>query len=279
MHMQKFSLLICLLTLLLCACEVKPTAVTTDAQPTEATSTATETTEVTTPQEPEIPRYTVAMNSEAVSMFLCQMQLKAEKGESYPSIYEIVAEENNNFVLRISCTPDGNTAENTVTQVEYYGEIYPIDMRTLGGYVVSVFCLPDLLIFGESGASVPGSTYYFFYNGGMCGYNGKELLLDGVNDEAVSALRAPAVKFTLQDGVLHYAKYYHYAIQQADAMVLRFADTPDELYSEEGTITFSGGKLTLTHEKTATIEDFAARYYDKYNVTNFADLMQAMKNR
>lgn len=279
MHMKKFSLLVCLLTLLLCACEVNPTAATTDAQPTEATSAATETTEVTTAQETEIPRYTVEMNSEAVSMFLCQMQLKAKKGESYPSVYEIVAEENSDFILRISCTPDGNTAENTVTQVEYCGEIYPIDMCTLGGYVVSVFCLPDLLLVHDvEGGSAPSSKYYFFYDGGMCGYNGKELL-DGVNDEVVNALRAPAVDFTLRDGVLHYTKYYHYAIQQADAMVLQFADTPDELYSEEGTLAFADGKLTMTHEKTTTIEDFAARYYDKYNVTNFADLMQAMKKR
>lgn len=276
MHMKKFSLLVCLLTLLLCACEVNPTAATTDAQPTEATSAATETTEVTTAQETEIPRYTVSFTTDALAEVLGNIEDKARNGEEYASVYEVVAEEDNEILLQIYCDAEGYTS---VTRVTYHGKTYDVRISAFYGGFLDILYLPDLLIFGEHGASAPGDSYYFFYDSGMCGYNGKELLLDGVNDEVVSALRAPAVDFTLRDGVLHYAKYYHYGIYQSVDFLLEFADTPEELYSEEGTLTFADGKLTMTHEKTTTIEDFAARYYDRYNVTNFADLMQAMKNR
>ena len=226
-------------------------------------------------QASDFRRYTVAMNSDAISSFLLQMQRDAVNGEPYPSMYEIVAEEDPKIILLMQCDSEGY---HSLSRVQYHENFYSINLNLLGGTCMEVFCLPNLLVFGEAGASAPGSRFFFLYDGGMCGYDGEKLRFDDVNDAVVTMLRAPSLKFTVKDGVLHYAKYYHYGIVQAPPMVLEFADTPDELYSEEGTLTFHSGKLTMTLEKTTTIEDFAERYYERYNVTNFADLMQAMKN-
>ncbi|MBQ9134078.1 MAG: hypothetical protein IJX64_06055 [Clostridia bacterium] len=271
--MKKFSLLLGLLALLLCGCVVKPPAVTTDTQPTETTNIPE------TTAETDIPRYTVAMNRETLDKFLESIQKKALAGESYPQVYDIVAEEDSEIILRIHCIQSDGFADNVLTQVTYHDTTYAVKIAAFAGVSLDILYTPDLLIFGEHGGSGPGERFCLFYDGGMCGYDGKELLLDGVNDEVVKALRAPALDFTVKDGVLHYAKYYDHGVYQAIPLILEYADRPDALYSEEGILSFADGKLTMTVEKSTTMEEFfAERYYADYNVTNFADLMQALKD-
>ena len=216
------------------------------------------------------PSHTVSFTTEAIAKFLWET-------DSSTPVFDLVCAEDDGILLRVYYTQYGEAPHHVVTRITYHGKAYEVSYQNYYESI-QVLYLPDLLAFGIRGANGPRSQYSFFYDGGMCGYTMEKVIPDGVNDAVMEALCAPSLKFTVKDGVLHYAKYYHYGIVQAAPRVLEFENTPDELYSEEGTLTFKGGKLTMTVERTTTMEEFfAERYYEDYGVTTFADLMQAMK--
>ena len=216
------------------------------------------------------PSHTVSFTTEAIAKFLWET-------DSSTPVFDLVCAEDDGILLRVYYTQYGEAPHHVVTRITYHGKAYEVSYQNYYESI-QVLYLPDLLAFGIRGANGPRSQYSFFYDGGMCGYTMEKVIPDGVNDAVMEALCAQVVNFTVENDTLHYAKYYDLGVYQAIPLILEYADRPDALYSEEGTLSFADGKLTMTVEKTTTMEEFfAERYYEDYGVTTFADLMQAMK--